>query len=108
MSELKPCPFCGKPPETMGSGAGRRGLMIECINTECLGPHCSHYDHKAAIEEWNTRPAPSEAEVEAAAKRILAADSRDVGGVDSYWDWLMPAGRENYLRMARAALGVGE
>lgn len=54
-SELKPCPFCGEPPVTMGSGEGQRGLMIECITPGCVGPHTSYYNHKAAIAAWNHR-----------------------------------------------------
>lgn len=49
------CPFCGKPPETMGSGEGLRGLMIHCITDGCVNPHTSYYDHASAIRVWNRR-----------------------------------------------------
>lgn len=52
---IKPCPFCGKPPETMPSGEGERGLMIECITQGCVNPHTSYYDHASAIATWNAR-----------------------------------------------------
>jgi hypothetical protein len=49
------CPFCGKPPETMGSGESQCGLMIECITPGCVNPHISYYDHKTAVHIWNMR-----------------------------------------------------
>jgi hypothetical protein len=52
---LKPCPFCGKKPETMPSGEGGRGLMIQCITPKCVNPHVSYYKHDDAIEAWNRR-----------------------------------------------------
>lgn len=58
----------------------------------------------SAIAAWNTRPAPTEAEVEAAAKRLAVDD--DWRPED--WDHIDYGTRADYLRMARAALGVGE
>jgi hypothetical protein len=52
---IKPCPFCGKQPEQMGSGEGQRGLMIHCITDGCVNPHVSYYEHKIAIATWNMR-----------------------------------------------------
>ncbi len=49
------CPFCGKPPEVMGSGENQRGLMIHCITQGCVNPHTSYYDHDAARAVWNRR-----------------------------------------------------
>ncbi len=53
--DIKPCPFCGGFPETMPSGEGGRGLMIQCIQPACVNPHVSYYDHKVAIARWNQR-----------------------------------------------------
>ncbi|EKS37740.1 Lar family restriction alleviation protein [Afipia clevelandensis] len=55
LPKIKPCPFCGSEPETMGSGDGQRGLMIQCIGADCPNPHASYYDHGAAIAVWNRR-----------------------------------------------------
>lgn len=40
--QILPCPFCGKQPETLGSGEGHRGLMIHCITDGCVNPHVSY------------------------------------------------------------------
>lgn len=52
---LLPCPFCGRPPETQGSGESQRGLMIDCATPGCVNPHVSYYDHETARRVWNTR-----------------------------------------------------
>ena len=49
------CPFCGRDPQTFGSGEGRRGLMIECVTEDCVNPHVSYYDRKTAVRAWNRR-----------------------------------------------------
>lgn len=79
---------------------------IQAVGEDLRGADIEQFRDRLRNNAKVTRPAPSEAEVLACAMRILAADRRDVGRVDSYWDWLMPVERENYLRMARAALGV--
>lgn len=55
MTELLPCPFCGKAPHTIPSGEGGKGLMIDCFTEGCVGPHTSYYNHATAIRVWNTR-----------------------------------------------------
>ena len=57
MIDLKPCPFCGKPPETNPSGENGSGLIIECITPGCVNPHTSYYHHASAIAVWNRRAA---------------------------------------------------
>lgn len=52
---LLDCPFCGKPPVTLESGEGGRGLMIKCLTEGCVNPHVSYYDHKTAAHTWNRR-----------------------------------------------------
>ncbi len=49
------CPFCGRDPQTFGSGEGRRGLMIECTTPGCVNPHTSYYDRATAVTVWNKR-----------------------------------------------------
>ena len=49
------CPFCGAAPQTFGSGEGRKGLMIECIEPGCVNPHTSYYPREAAVAAWNKR-----------------------------------------------------
>lgn len=56
MDELKPCPFCNKPPITTPSGEGGKGLMIECLTEGCVNTHVSYYNHDVARTAWNTRP----------------------------------------------------
>lgn len=54
-----------------------------------------------------TRPAPSEAEVEAAARRAAGASWLvDGPNLDRSWDMAPEAVREHFRRVARAALGV--
>jgi len=49
------CPFCGRDPQTFGSGEGRKGLMIECVTPGCVNPHTSYYDRATAVRVWNKR-----------------------------------------------------
>lgn len=49
------CPFCGGPPEVMGSGEGQKGMMIHCITPGCVNPSVSYYDHGLAVGKWNRR-----------------------------------------------------
>jgi hypothetical protein len=41
----------------MKSGENGRGLMIHCINTGCVNPHVSFYEHDEALRLWNMRDA---------------------------------------------------
>lgn len=52
--DLKPCPFCGNPPEVSASGDGT-GIMIECMTEGCVNPHTSWYGKGIAHKHWNTR-----------------------------------------------------
>lgn len=54
-TQILPCPFCGKDPETQPSGENGRGLMIDCITKDCVNPHISYYNHESAIRVWNKR-----------------------------------------------------
>ena len=74
MSELRECPWCGETPapETEVGSTHRWRRVVGCCTP---GPEIRHnpdltyqQNHDAAITAWNTRPAPSEAEVEAAAR----------------------------------------
>lgn len=57
--ELLPCPFCGKKPETENVGEGRKGLLIECANTKCVGPCVSYMNPATSRKLWNTRITPT-------------------------------------------------
>lgn len=62
----------------------------------------------AIIPSPLTLPAPSGEEVEAAAKRIAAADSGvSLEHVERLWEKFHESLRNRFRRMARAALGVG-
>ena len=55
MSEkLKPCPFCGKPPEM---NVGADGYMVVCSNFDCMAKvNTWVYKQKwRAIAAWNRR-----------------------------------------------------
>jgi len=51
MSELKPCPFCGKEPSTYEDTG-----YVYCPNDDCMV--ADSYWEKAIlpVEKWNTRP----------------------------------------------------
>ena len=55
MSELKPCPFCGKEPEIFDFKDGR--FIVQCSNSDCdVYPYTSiHRDRADAITAWNQR-----------------------------------------------------
>jgi hypothetical protein len=54
-TELKPCPFCQKPPVHFSVGPNDCGLMIECTTRGCVNPHVSYHTPADAIAAWNTR-----------------------------------------------------
>ena len=55
MIDLKPCPFCGKPPSKTANN-------IPCFYYECENPKCHaaemgwHDTEQEAIDAWNNRP----------------------------------------------------
>lgn len=59
MSEILPCPFCGKPPKVNGAviGFGRPGHIIRCENDDCFGPATTARPLEDAVAQWNTRAA---------------------------------------------------
>jgi hypothetical protein len=60
---LKPCPFCGG--EAMFN-EDTPFIFVKCSNDECT-LHFSQFNK----EDWNTRPQPTEAQIEAAATAML-------------------------------------
>lgn len=59
MSELKPCPFCGKKPEIRRwlSSPTVASYTVECFDRQCnVQPRTDHRTKRpAAIRLWNTR-----------------------------------------------------
>lgn len=68
MTELKPCPFCGKTPKVLPSNPkldGDAWGAVQCVNKKCpamprVEDRCKterkHGDYKAvAIKRWNKR-----------------------------------------------------
>ena len=53
MSELKPCPFCGRKPYESGG-------YVSCHTEECLANADYHEPAIGSIEHWNTRPIEDE------------------------------------------------
>ena len=58
MSDLKPCPFCGKEPNQMTAELGDRPCFYyECENPKCQAAEMGWHDtEQEAIDAWNTRP----------------------------------------------------
>lgn len=56
-AELKPCPFCGKPPEIERT---KRAFVIGCNNDDCPAQEChvgGRAEHEGfLVSAWNTRP----------------------------------------------------
>lgn len=52
---LLPCPFCGEEPNYDLVPDER--FMVECLNTNCVGPATSWRTPKDAIAAWNRRAA---------------------------------------------------
>lgn len=54
-TDLKPCPFCGKPPARLFLADGK--VYIGCLNYKCSGqPATAAYKAKgAAARAWNRR-----------------------------------------------------
>lgn len=125
--KLLACPLCGgsakhehrAPGGTMSSGMEPHMQRIVCTKCGASLPWQHPKDewgkqdkHDAAlreslVERWNTRPAPTEAEVEAAARRAAGASWLvDGPNLDRSWDMAPEAVREHFRRVARAALGV--
>lgn len=61
MSELKPCPFCGKQAELVKENHGFGNpfvYRIGCLTTNCCGRRpiqTGWHTEKAAVGLWNTR-----------------------------------------------------
>lgn len=69
MSELLPCPFCGKPA-TESWGRDNEVVNIRCSNWRsnvCLGAGPNSYNLDEAIAAWNRRAQPSSEPVARAA-----------------------------------------
>jgi len=69
MSELKPCPFCGRQPYESGG-------YVSCHTELCLANADYHEPAIGPITDWNTRPIEDAlnariAELEAAQKEAL-------------------------------------
>lgn len=98
--ELKPCPFCGCPAICVGEPWMQSEDAAGCDKCCAEAP---------TIAAWNTRPAPTEAEVLAAAKRAAAANSSMHEGCDLelFWSYLDERAQAHWLKVVRAALGVG-
>ena len=58
MSDLKPCPFCGKEPNQKGTELGDRPCFYyECDNPKCGASEMGWHDtEQEAIDAWNNRP----------------------------------------------------
>ena len=64
MSNLKPCPFCGKKPKVkIDYGESKSGERTNVYSVTCVNPSCIIYNaeclyfprNASAIKAWNTR-----------------------------------------------------
>ena len=83
MSELKPCPFCGKEPSIYEDTG-----YVYCPNDDCMA--ADSYLEKAIlpVEKWNTRP------IEDALNARIAELSQAVGLITTLkptmvWTWTL-------------------
>lgn len=53
MSEIKPCPFCGRPADYWQDRQYQDSHVIECSN--CGAHRRSEYGYDAVLEAWNRR-----------------------------------------------------
>lgn len=93
--ELKPCPFCGGEAELRSANFYHWG---ECKQCDATG--CDTVSPATACTAWNTRhPAPTEEQVEAAARAMMR-----FCGIDPNVFVALHGGYEHWLDDARAAL----
>jgi hypothetical protein len=68
--EMKPCPFCGHPPQVSPRNPAQEGdawTMIACKNLDCqadvsITVHADDTHREEAARLWNHRPAPAQKE----------------------------------------------
>lgn len=57
--ELKPCPFCGKAPESHIFNSGFGGMQVDCQTLNCPASQMTSVDSLSdpiiAFKAWNTR-----------------------------------------------------
>jgi hypothetical protein len=84
MSEIKPCPFCGKPPVLWKSNP-LGNFAIECEGHAKLG--WFHFEEQA-IESWNTRHGDSKAPATDRADRAIDGDAVERHAKANLHEWL--------------------
>ena len=115
MTELKPCPFCGKQVEmhiTAGADAGNDEYYVGCgcLSNEAgaYGLECDGDTEQSVADQWNNRPIEDalrariselEAEIEALGAEFDLV-SHDLDGIDSGLDRI----RDEFAEVAAAAL----
>ena len=69
MSDMKPCPFCGKEPAI-------HSYFASCVNDDC---EQSDYWTGLEVDAWNTRPIEDALRVQLAARDALIERLVEVG-----------------------------
>lgn len=89
--KLLPCPFCGSVPTLM---YGETECYIQCTACDCeFGKHVycgvdgeryndGYFSKEQALEKWNTRTNPNNAELVATLKLWLKYDESDMSSTD--------------------------
>ena len=60
MTELKPCPFCGKRPQLLEPDDSNKLWSVSCLS--CVSIDLEELTEERASQKWNTRHYPPEIE----------------------------------------------
>lgn len=87
MSELLPCPFCGKRPYLIEPDKGDFKWSVSCLH--CVAIDMYDISKEGVVEKWNTRHYPPEVQqaVEMMKPKKITYDDSSLGkpGVPEFW-----------------------
>lgn len=78
MTELKPCPFCGKKPQLLEPDDSNKLWSVSCLS--CVSIDLEELTEERAIQKWNTRHYPPE--VQQAMERM--EPKKPIDAVEAY------------------------
>lgn len=71
MSELKRCPFCGKPARDLGNN-----------HCQCAGSNCFSGNNQMLTSHWNTRPIEADLEAQLSAQTETVSELMKAAEID--------------------------